>query len=202
MNPVPEFPGTYPGTVKPVPDCVALTRAATLVCVGDVAAVRKRDSLMYRVQGTAEQFEELDAEVRVRQVLKGRWSGAAVHVLFLRAAYPTSLESLAPGERALLFLVREGGHARFADAVNGKLSVSGRGPYPGATPVARVLSALGSAARSKRSGISTPAILLLGQASAPEAVEHLRRLSKSGPPAARQAAAEAFQASIRRGRRK
>ena len=181
----PEFPGTYPGTIKPIPDCALLTRTATLVCVGDIIAVRQLAARDYRIGDAIEQFVELEAAARVRQVLKGRHATAVVHIAFLRAAVPTALEDLAPGERALLFLIREGGRYRFVDPVNGKLPLAGRGPYQGRTPIARVLNALSAAVRSKSAASASFATYVLAAADCPGAVRHLRRLAARGPPAAR-----------------
>ena len=184
----PEFPGTYPGTVKPIPDCAVLTHAAALVCIGDVLTVRQQAVRVYRIGDVTEQFVELKAAVRVRQVLKGRIAAAVVHVEFLRPAVPTALEDLAPGERALLFLIRDRGQYRFVDPVNGKLPVAKHGPYQGRTPIARVLNALAAAVRSKSSGSSALAVHMLAATDGREAVRHLRRLAASGPRTARREA--------------
>ncbi len=162
-----DFPDIYPGTVKPVPDCVALTRAARLICVGDVVAVRRRRQVCYRVHGNAEPFEELDAEVQVRQVLKGRFAGPMLHVVFLRAGSPTALDGLEAGEHALLLLRREGRDMRFVDLVNGKLPIAAHAaPYQGTSPVERVLDVLTRAAASRLEDVAARAKLILDQVDA------------------------------------
>jgi hypothetical protein len=57
----PEFPGTYPGTIKPIPDSVVLTRAAALVCIGDVVTVREQAVRDYVNHAVTETSEELKA---------------------------------------------------------------------------------------------------------------------------------------------
>src|SRR5579859_4045276 len=123
-NSPPEFPGNYPGTIRPVPDLALLTRGASLIVTGDVVAIRPQGSVLYRVHGANEHFEQLSAEVRIGKVLKGRSSNRTLHVDFLRAAAASALVTLASGEHSLLFLARDGRSYRFADIINGKIAIS------------------------------------------------------------------------------
>jgi hypothetical protein len=97
-----------------------------LVVTGRVVAVREAPDALGRM-------EWLEAEVRVEEVWKGSVSGASVRVLSPAgglAAPGLALEGSArflPGERVLLFLIRQGERYRPWRTVFGKYPIQGQG---------------------------------------------------------------------------
>jgi hypothetical protein len=118
------FPGDFPGTIGVPPDVQQLAAASDLVCVGEVADHSEQGEVQHTIGSEEHTFERVAATVRVEQTLRGDAPGDTIEVEWLRLDLPSALARLEPGERAVLFLTRDGDRYRLADVANGKQPVT------------------------------------------------------------------------------
>lgn len=161
------FPGVYPGTISTTPDVAALVKAADLVALGTVGAVRDEGEVVYRVGTTDVGFRRRVAALQVERALKGAaGAGGLVEVEFLQPEVPSSMTRLHEGEAVVLFLKRRGPRHALVDLVTSAIEprrlreTFGHGA---ASPRSDLVQALQEAMRDPAPDVSVVANAILEQ---------------------------------------
>jgi hypothetical protein len=118
------FPGTFPGTIKAPPDVPYLRERSDLVCLGEVTETSEEGVARYLVGEQEHEFERVVSKVNVEQAFGGSPGSDTIEVEWLRFDIPSALARLEVGDRALLFLTRDGDRYRLTDAGGGRVDAT------------------------------------------------------------------------------
>ena len=118
------FPGSFPGTISAPPDVPRLLEHSDLVCLGTVQDARSEGDVRYLVGERELTFERVVSTVGVEETFLGSAGGDTIDVEWLRLDLPSALARLEPGDRAVLFLTRDGDRYRLTDAGGGRVDAT------------------------------------------------------------------------------
>ena len=123
MSPEP-FPGTFPGTISAPPDLPRLRERSDLVCLAQIKDANEEGEARYLVGERELTFERVVSTVRVEETFQGTAGADTIDVEWLSLDLPSALARLEPGDRAVLFLIRDGDRYRLTDAGGGRVAAT------------------------------------------------------------------------------